>query len=386
MISKNVKHIVKRASKYEKIAIVGLGRNGRELYDLLDISDVKITHAFDNSLNLVGKTFKGVVIAKPYKVEGNCLYVITVAEKVNRCKLLQQLADLNILETDIEIYYSVRDYDYMKTLDSKCYVEEVQDIFFERFGYDLNVDNPRTYNEKICVDKVCNRDPRKSLLSDKYKVKDWVKEKIGEEYVVKSYGAWDDAFEIDFSILPQSFVLKVNNASGHNIVVKDKSKVDRDAVCKQLNEWLKEKFGFLLLELHYNDIQPKIICDEYLEGLAEEVYDYNIYCFHGEPKYIWCIKGSHKENCQAAFYDTDWNKLDFEYGYPIDEEIAPRPTQLKEMLELSAKLSKEFKHVRVDWYNLPDGRVLFGEMSFTTWGGNFKIEPEEYDLRLGELI
>ena len=148
----------------------------------------------------------------------------------------------------------------------------------------------------------------------------------------------------------------------------------------------KSNFAFQTFEMQYKNVVPKIICEEYLEGVAESVYDYNIYCFHGEPEYIWCIKGSHRPGCQASFYNKDWELQPFSYGYPKDPVLAPRPEKLDEMLELSRVLSKDFQHVRVDWYNLPDGRVLFGEMTFSTWSGLMHFEPEKYDAVFGSLI
>ena len=157
-------------------------------------------------------------------------------------------------------------------------------------------------------------------------------------------------------------------------------------VCQQLNEWKVHNFAFESYELHYKDIIPKIVCEEYLEGVAENVYDYNIYCFHGEPEYIWCIRESHRPGCRASFYNKEWEMQPFSYGYPKDPVLAPRPEKLEEMLELSKILCKEFQHVRVDWYNLPDGRVVFGEMTFSTWGGLMHFEPKEYDIVFGRLI
>lgn len=153
-----------------------------------------------------------------------------------------------------------------------------------------------------------------------------------------------------------------------------------------MNEWKEINYAYLSLELHYRDIEPKIICEEYLPGLADNVYDYNIYCFHGKPKYIWCIKGSHKADCKASFYSTDWEMQSFSFLYPKDHDLAPKPEKLDKMLELSEILCKDFDHVRVDWYNLPDGRVLFGEMTFSSGAGFAAWTPEEYDTIFGEMI
>ncbi|MBR4981574.1 MAG: hypothetical protein IKY94_03325 [Lachnospiraceae bacterium] len=386
MVERSLKNIAKKITDNKKVVIVGCGYAGKELYKYLKLMGKNISCFFDNNQGLKEKTYDGKEIFKPYKLEEDSLYIITIADSLIRKEILKQLLGLGISESQIEIYYMSRDNDFWSQLDSKYYGEELKQVYLEGFGWDLDIENPKTYNEKVCVDKVYDINQKKIQLTDKYLVKDWVKEKIGKKYVTKLYGVWDNAEEIDFEVLPNSFVLKTNHASGCNIVVKDKNTIDREKICKQLNDWLKIKYGFNFLELHYNYIEPKIICEEYLEGVADNIYDYNIYCFQGEPKYIWCIKGSHKPECKASFYDTEWNKLPFSYGYPEDEELAPKPKQLAEMLELSKILCEGFKHVRVDWYNMPDGRVLFGEMTFTTWGGTMKFVPDEYDKIWGDLI
>lgn len=339
---------------------------------------------------------KTISLEKLYSLSENVLVFITVSERFQQ-SIKNQLEENGIhnvvrvdsffMQTFIDSLFEMDDQHINKKfksiLDDKEYISRQ---FQYRFGYDLDFDAPKTYNEKINVEKLRNRDSYKTRLADKLLVKEWVKEQIGEEHVTKLYGAWDNAEDIDFDKLPISFALKTNNNSNRNIIVKDKSKIDRTQVCKQLNEWKNINLAYYTRELQYLDIIPKIICEEYLEGVADNVYDYNIYCFHGEPEYIWCIKGSHKPDCRASFYSKEWEMQPFSYGYPKDEVLAPKPEKLEEMLALSRILCKDFKHVRVDWYNLPDGRVLFGEMTFSTWAGFMHFEPEEYDRVLGDLI
>ena len=297
-----------------------------------------------------------------------------------------QLQQLHICSDNIVICYGYRDYEYLYNLDEKYYEEEVKDIYFETFGKEIDLKNPRTYNEKINWERLYLKDERRSRLADKFLVRDWVKERIGEGYLPKLYGVWDCVKDIDFSNLPNAFVLKLTNGSGRNIVIKNKLQMNQEAVCDQLEKWMQTNYAYMFLEFQYKDIVPKIICEEYLEGVADDVYDYNIFCFHGEPEYVWCIKGSHKPDCKASFYTRDWEMMPFSYGYPRDDEEAPRPKKLEEMLEICRILSKDFEHVRVDLYNLPDGRVLFGEITFTTWGGLMKWVPEEQDAIFGNLI
>lgn len=339
---------------------------------------------------------KAIPIEELYAIKDNVLVFITVADHYQQS--IKDQLERNGVHNTIRVEYSFMQMfieslavrndkklneQFKSILDDKEYLKGQ---FKYRFGYDLDFDNPKTYNEKINVDKLGNRDPFKTRLADKYLVKEWVKEKIGEKHVTKLYGVWDDANDIDFNVLPSSFALKVNNASDRNIIVKDKNCIDQDQVRKQLNEWMRINFAYYGRELQYKGIVPKVLCEEYLEGLADNVYDYNVFCFHGEPEYIWCIKGSHKPDCQASFYNKQWEMQPFSYGYPKDNVLAPKPEKLDEMLELTRVLCKDFPHVRVDWYIMPDGRVLFGEMTFSTWSGFQHFVPEEYDAYFGSLI
>lgn len=386
-MGRNLLFITEISKKAAEVIIVGAGNRGTELLTHLQGNDdISIKCFFDNDEGKIGGALNAIEVKKPFKgTEDGILYIIAVDSLVIRHQLQTQLEELGI-DSDNIVSYCKRDYEYMSTLNEKFYQDELQAMYYERFGKKINWQNPVTYNEKVNWEKLNVRDERRTILADKFLVKDWVREQIGEKYVTKLYGVWDRAEDIDFEALPRSFVLKANNGSARNIIVKDKFLIDQAEVCKQLNIWMKEKYGYMTLELHYTHIVPKIICEEYLEGVAETVYDYNIYCFHGEPEYIWCIKGSHRQGCQASFYTRQWEMMPFSYGYPRDNTPAPRPEKLEEMLELCRILSRDFEHVRVDWYHLPDGRILFGEMTFATWGGLEKWEPEEYDIVFGRMI
>lgn len=379
--------MVERVKKSNSIVIVGAGARGQDLFERLKENLISVTFFFDNDDNLTNCSIENIPILKPYKIKGeNNIYIIAVDSVEIREELRTSLLLLGISQKDILTYDCYWNYDYLTGLDESGYAKEIEKRYYKIFGKKIDWKNPITYNEKINCEKLSVQNEIRTRLADKYLVKDWVKEQIGEKYVTKLYAVWDDANEINFDLLPNAFVLKMNNGSGRNIIVKDKSKIDQDIIRKQLNEWKERNFAYVNFELQYKDIIPKIICEEYLEGVAEEVYDYNIYCFHGEPKYIWCIKGSHRPGCKASFYDKNWEMQPFSYGYPKDEEIAPRPEKLEEMLNLSRILCKGFEHIRVDWYNLPDGRVLFGEMTFSSWAGLKKFVPNEYDEFFGNLI
>ena len=382
-----LKYVLKKAKNADKVIIVGAGRRGQDLLEVLTGNSIAVEAFFDNNESVIGSCIQGVMIKKPYAMSAEgCVYIVAVDMPRFQKELRQQLYGLGIRKEDVITYNNYKAYDYFSTLDEKYYEEEIKELYFEKFGKKMNYQNPVTYNEKINWEKINIKDDRRTRLADKYLVREWIREKIGEKYLTKLYGVWDDPYEIDFAALPESFVLKLNNGCRRNIIVKDKTEINFAEACRRLSSWKNYNFAYSSLELHYRDIVPKIICEEYLEGVADSVYEYDIFCFHGEPMYIWCIKGSHKPECQASFYDTNWNMQPFSYGYPKDPIPAPRPKGLEEMLSLSRILCGEFEHVRIDWNNLPDGRILFGEMTFSTWSGIQKWEPEEYDTFFGSLI
>ena len=336
MVKRSLDYVIKRAEESDKVIIVGAGKRGQELLNRLRmIKSVKIDRLFDNNESIMGIFIEGIPVTKPVKANEKCLYVIAVDKTEYRKEFLLQLVNLGIEKKDIIVYYSCRDYEYIRSLKEEYYEEEIKEMYYEQFGKKLNWDSPVTYNEKINWEKLNVRDERRTQLVDKYLVREWIREQIGEKYLTKLWKVWDSADDIDFEQLPDRFVLKLNNGSGRNIIVTDKSKIDQKEIRRQLEEWRGNNFAFHSFEMQYKDIVPKIICEEYLEGVAENVYDYNIYCFHGEPEYIWCIKGSHRPGCQASFYNKEWELQPFSYGYPKDPILAPRPEKLDEMLELS---------------------------------------------------
>lgn len=368
------------------IVIVGAGAIGKKLVRIINKWNLgNVSSFFDNQNVKWGSKVEGYEIKQPC-CEGDKIYLISVQNELMREEIYYQLIHLGIPEKLVVAYDDKDSLQYRKRLEKALYPYEVEEVYYDIFGAYINHEDPHNYNEIINLEKLYLRDERRAELSDKYLVKSWVEKQIGAEYVVKLYGVWDKAKEIDFNNLPNSFVLKVNNGSERNIVVKDKRSIDLEKVREQLDEWMNTSFEYVAFEPHYGQIIPKILCEEYIEGIADDLYDYNVYCFHGQPKYIWCIKESHKENCVASFYDTAWNKQEFSYGYPPDGEMAPRPKQLEKMLELSRVLSADFKHVRVDWYITRDGRIFFGEMTFSTWAGYMRFIPQKWDRIFGNLI
>lgn len=268
------------------------------------------------------------------------------------------------------------------------YYSQALKLWYERkTGKLLDLNNPRTYNEKIQWMKIFDSNKVKTLLSDKYKVRDWIARKIGAKYLVKLLGVWDTFDDIDFESLPKQFVLKTNHGSGTLIIVKDKNKFDREKARKKFNEWMKKDFALCNgFELHYSDIERKIIAEEYIENEASDLHDYKVWCFNGEPKYIQYLSERNTSGLKMNFFDLNWNEVDIRYNYPRSEKKIPKPEQLSKLIRLSRILAQHFNHVRVDFYILNNGDIKFGEMTFTSSSGDCKWIPEAADEKLGELF
>ena len=239
------------------------------------------------------------------------------------------------------------------------------------------------------VEKILHKFPEKARLADKYLVREWVAEKIGEEYLVPlcGKGVYDNPKEIDFDALPVSFVIKTNAGSGDAVIVRNKaalSSKDIRRIIAKLRYGLQFNYAWVGYEMHYADIQPKVLVEQFIECDEEDLPDYKFLCFDGKPVYCWVDKGRFHEH-KRNVYDLDWNLQSWNqknYGnYP---GIIEKPQNFEKMTEIAATLAQGFQHVRVDLYNI-HGRILFGEMTFTNGSGFEPIIPAEADYELGKL-
>ena len=242
--------------------------------------------------------------------------------------------------------------------------------YFRRNFQILDTKNPRNLYEKIIQMSLQNTSDEWSVLADKYTVREVVKERIGEQYLVPLYGVYDKAEDIDYDKLPNSFVLKTNNACATNIIVKDKFKINKEEINKKLNKWLKSPYGALTGQTHYSKIKPRIIAEKLLEQKGEEsLIDYKFYCVDGEPLCLNVAK-NRKQNShkfKLMFFDINWNEI-LEYvseadGFELIKDM-PKPESFDLMVELVRKLARGYKFVRIDLYEI-DGHPYFGEYTFT---------------------
>lgn len=274
-------------------------------------------------------------------------------------------------------------YKKLREADESEYPHLLNVLYGSSTGGKLNLDAPVTFNEKVQWVKIYDRNPLKTKLADKYLAKEWVAEKIGEEYVVPLLGVWDQFDDIDFSKLPDQFVLKLNNASGSNIIVTDKSQLDIKAARAKFDEWIQINFAYYCLDIHYRDIPPKIIAEKYICQRNKDLYDYKFMCFDGEVKYFWVDTGRFT-NHRRYIFDVKGKLTNYRWGYSNDGDVPRLPSNLEDMVKIAARLSEGFCHVRVDLFNV-EGKIYFSEMTFTTEGGYGHVQ-EELNRELGSYM
>lgn len=257
-------------------------------------------------------------------------------------------------------------------------------LYKKKIGRSLNLHDPKAYTEKIQWAKLHDCTPIKTKLSDKYLVREWVSERVGEEYLIPLLGVWDKYSDIDFESLPNSFVLKTNHGSGTVFVVKDKSEFD-EKKCKTLfNDWMHTDYSYVFgLELQYTNIKRKILAEEYLDAKGKELQDYKFLCFDGKPYFCW-VDLDRFSNHKRNIYDLDWVLQPWnQYTYGNSAIEIPKPKNFDKMVEIASVLCQGFSHVRVDLYNI-EGKIYFGEMTFTNGSGYECIVPDKYDFELGK--
>lgn len=257
-------------------------------------------------------------------------------------------------------------------------------LYYKNTGKRLDLKKVKTYNEKIQWIKAYEITGLMKICADKLEMRRFINIIGLSELLPELYGSYNSIDEIKFEDFPNRFVLKLNHGWSFNILIEDKSKMNLKLVRKQISNWQSQKFGCLTGEVQYFDIKPKIICEEFLGRPYEEILDYKVLCFNGEPTVIQ-VDETRFSNHKRDFYDTSWNKLDIKYGYEWIESPLKKPPQLPELLEISHQISRFFKHVRVDFYII-NSKIYLGELTFTPTAGYKEFFPDKYNEILGELI
>ncbi|MCI8972006.1 MAG: glycosyl transferase [Lachnospiraceae bacterium] len=259
-------------------------------------------------------------------------------------------------------------------------------VYRIRTGGKLNLKNPQTFNEKLQWLKLHKRNDLYSIMVDKYRVRKYVADKIGKEYLIPLLGVYNNADDIDTKELPKEFVIKCTHDSGSVVLCKEGQGLTLE-IRKKMNRALKRKYYYASREYPYKNVKPRIIVEQMMYNHDKDgLVDYKIHCFHGKARLILvCLDRDSSDGVKKVFYDEAWNKLDLKRPNTSNECHVERPKKLNEMIALAEELSKDIPFVRVDFYEINE-KLYFGEMTFFPGGGMTPFEPREYDALLGSLI
>ena len=277
--------------------------------------------------------------------------------------------------TRFDMYHDMPDEEYLKR------------IFHYKMGYALHLDNPTTFNEKLQWLKLYDRKPEYTAMVDKYEMKSYISEHIGEQYIIPTIGVWNHFDEIDFDKLPEQFVLKCTHDSGGLSICKDKSIWNKSVAKEKLEKSLKRNYYYAGREWPYKNVQPRILAEKFMSNHGKDLIDFKVHNFNGIPKVILvCAERFSDEQYTQDFFDCEWNHL------PVKRPKAPnatmkmqKPACLQEMLEISRILSKNIPFLRTDFYIIED-RLYIGELTFSPASGFIPFEPESFDYELGSYL
>lgn len=263
------------------------------------------------------------------------------------------------------------------------------DIFLKikyrlHLGKKLDLDNPQTFNEKLQWLKLYDRKPEYTRMVDKYEVRKYISDTIGEEYLIPLLGVYDNFDEIDFDALPNQFVLKPNHTSGNVYICKDKTKINYVELKKEVNRWLKRRYYWVHREWPYKNVKPRIVCEKFISDKDTTPDDYKVLCFNGKAKLIEVHIDRFGNYC-IDNYDREWNKTTIAKDGPMSNFVYEKPKQFENMIKLSEKLAANMYHVRIDWFIVKD-KLYFGEITFYEAAGFDHFDNEEDDYLLGSWI
>ena len=253
-------------------------------------------------------------------------------------------------------------------------------------GRRLHLDNPCRYSEKLQWYKLYYRNPKMAVCADKYRVRKYLKEKGYDGMLNEIYAVYHSPDEIDISALPDSFVLKLSNGSGTNLIVKDKSQYNNEEVRAMFRDFLKQSAATAGREWCYHVYDPVITAEKLLKDLSTEngsVDDFKFFCFSGEPQVIIRITQRYTEKVNHLVYDTEWNQIKVDLENSRCNETSEKPATLDRMLKIARDLSADFPFVRVDLYSIGES-IRFGELTFFPWSGYITFDPDSFDEFLGE--
>ena len=260
-------------------------------------------------------------------------------------------------------------------------------MFRHFMGTELNLNNPKTFSEKLQWLKLYDRKPEYTRMVDKYEAKKYVAGIIGEEYIIPTLAVYNSTSEIDLEALPDKFVLKCTHDSGSVAICKDKKTFQKREAFAILEKGLSKNYFWQNREWPYKNVKPRIIAETYMEDIeTQELRDYKFFCFDGKVKALFIAEDRQgDEETKFDFFDADFHHLDIRNGHPNADTPPAKPHSFEKMKEMAEKLSQGIPHLRVDFYEA-NGKIYFGELTFSHWSGFTPFEPEKWDLKFGEWL
>lgn len=339
----------------------------------------------DNDEKKWGKQIVGQTCISPTDAIKSIPCIIAANNPDSRVAIKKQLQGLGfeqILEVDEE-WKKEWVYSFAPKMDDELYLKI---FWYFRMGYELDIEHPKTFNEKIQWLKLHDRKAEYITLADKYEVKKWVSRELGVKYIIPTISVYNSFEEIRKEDLPDQFVLKTTHDSGGIRICRDKTNFDWDEARSFFQYCLNRDYFYCEREWSYKGILPRIIVEKLMvDGKNRDLLDYKFFCFNGEPHIIQ-VDIERTANHRRNFYTTDWDFLDISIGYPNAPEcVIPKPDALDEMLNCARELSRNIPHVRVDLYFI-SGNIYFGEMTFYHGGGYEYFSPDSYAYTLGKMI
>ena len=385
-----------------KVCLFGAGKIGSTwAYDIITAAGIHIDSYCDNGKPVGVDIRDGVcTISKEdlYALKDSVFVFITVAEKYQEA-IKEQLA-VNGINNTYSINHASLSYfmddimvgdDGQKIAQYKCVTDDatfLKTYFKKSLGYELNLENPKTFNETLQWLKLYDRNPEYTKMVDKAEVKKYVAGIIGEEHIIPTLGVYDSFDEINFDKLPERFVLKCTHDSGSVVICRDKNSFDKEAAREKLTKALGVNLFWYGREWPYKYVKPRIIAERYLDGDdTGDLHDYKFFCFNSVVKALEVIQNRFvcKKKKEKDVFDSNFNLLPIQYGCPNSSVSPKRPKYFNKMLEISKKLSEKIPHVRCDFYESND-ELFFGELTFFTGSGFLPFSPDSWDEKFGEWI
>ncbi|MFC2159676.1 ATP-grasp fold amidoligase family protein [Actinomycetota bacterium] len=282
---------------------------------------------------------------------------------------------------------------YIKISQVKTYLFQsisdevyVRKLYEENTGKILNINPPNTFNEWLVWLNLNDRNPLYTKLADKYEVRDYVSQKIGESYLKPLLGLYNSVDEISFEKLPKNYVIKCTHDCGSTIINTEAKPLNKKFIKSKLKNALKKNYYYVTRNWCYKNIKPRILCETVIETKdGKPPRDYKFFCFNGEPKFLF-VASDRDFDTKFDFFDMQWNKLPVSQHYPNSEYDIQKPNKFTEMVECARKLSENIPHVRVDLYLDANNNIFFGELTFCHFSGSERFEPDEFDKYFGQFF